>query len=1317
MPRISPMTYIKESFQSGSGSSGSSSKPPTRTIEINATKKIICNLKPVFDNLQCSAYLQANPTPPAVATPPAVPQPAVTIKGSINNLSNVASTTGDLTASVRPNDMIYFGYLLDVQGPFVVTAVTPTSIRFSTKYLGPNLTDSIMSVISTSTTATTTTLVEVSENDAPKNEVYIFRPDGPSVNRTLAQAQQECAKFGGTVPTLEQMKEAYNGGANWCLSSLVTKNGVPINAKPIQTVQATGICANSIAGVTEDPTPTSIGKYVSCYGVKPPAGLYILFAFSGPYDTQGSEVPLLQNDPKHIIGSVKAGTSYITTRNTSLPDNIKIGDVIEIKGKCNQYDTDNGADCTAYDCKLGEKDLLRGNLCQRYKCRDLSGNQAAHINNGDGTCTAPPTYNNCMRGFITSGTVTSTQGATCTSGPNTYRQTVSIPAFNYDIVKAGVADTTYTKTSANRSYRYPKSLGPYYVAANPAINKILIRSKTAGDLDANGMFAGTSSNGWALITTNANSISHGNGQIYCIVNNKNVMYFSNLNEPKALDITGNIVGLSNSYRYNVKCVFASPGIESSGRKCAHTPAESRCKPPAAPGAVPRCTNKDPGDVLLNSISVDTLNPISKYMIVLNSFNTANSRDPLNTLYEVTPNNNFPQEIVPFYGWQTGGQAVSWSTTGVPNIAQIISNGKTFGWTPSTIYYNSGSSNPTNSAWTANTPPYNTETYYTGGSFSSTSWASFTIPNPSFYNLKQLSFDGYNMTLMAIDIINNVWFANANITTAPNWANYPTLLGLSQAYGGMMNPGTQAQRDAVNAAKLQYISHSNGKWVGIGTDNKIYYSNNYTDPATRIDITDGITNPVQVSFDGNNNTVAVLTSAGNVYYKSLSAILNPSIANRVSKSFGLQHVTLSRIAYDTTSGSGSRISLNKKILGCPAGTAGAYCEPCPAGQSSSPAAASCTPCPAGQTSVSGGQCTLCAGGTVGADGSCSIMGYITSNASVSTNITTSIVELSGGPSNTTWLSALTVRLPTGLTAGVYASNGSTITINTGWVAYGYINENPTSRMRLDTVPYSGVAVPIRINTYFFILVKEANLTYTAAGNPVMSGTALPLKICPTGYCCDAGYYSNQYSDICNQCVANTYSAAGASSCSICLNNQTSIPGSSSCSNCPNNTSSIGGQPCTNCPNNMTSIGGQGCAACPQYTASIGGQACIDACPPGSTNQICLGKTYTTTSNGFVLTVPVLIRSGQNINATIQFQENWYNSVYKGFLGNYYWALNNNTFRGAFVACQSWAGINNSNRTDNCSIITPSTIGTQTVKFMYTDAALNQNIISAVVSVIP
>jgi hypothetical protein len=36
VPRISPMTYIKESFQSGSGSNGSSGLP-TRTVEINAT--------------------------------------------------------------------------------------------------------------------------------------------------------------------------------------------------------------------------------------------------------------------------------------------------------------------------------------------------------------------------------------------------------------------------------------------------------------------------------------------------------------------------------------------------------------------------------------------------------------------------------------------------------------------------------------------------------------------------------------------------------------------------------------------------------------------------------------------------------------------------------------------------------------------------------------------------------------------------------------------------------------------------------------------------------------------------------------------------------------------------------------------------------------------------------------------------------------------------------------------------------------------------------------------------------------------------------
>jgi len=1212
VPRISPMTYMREPFQSGSGSNGSSG-PPTRTVELNAVKQAICNLQAVFNSLQCPA----NPTPPVVVTPPTITQPAVTIKGSINNLSNTATTSGDLTAFVRPNDMIYFGYLLDVQGPFVVSAVTPTSLTFTTKYLGPNLTDSIMSVVSSGPTPSpTTTLVEVKDSDLPKSEVYVFSPFPSIANRTLAQAQEQCAKYGATVPTLEQMKEAYNGGANWCLSSLVTKNGLPINAKPIQTVQATGICANSVAGVTEDPTPTSLSNFVSCYGVKkPPADGTYLYPFSMPYSGQGTAVATMASDPKLILGSVQAGTSYITTINTSLPDNIKVGDVIEIKGKCNQYDTDNGDTCTAYDCKIGETDWLQGNQCQTYKCLTQTGNQAPHINNGDGTCTVPGEYITCpdrvkMLGkapnLAQNGTVVNQQNiddytlcsyngemersptyhmvgiegwggayvkneavynpsggvdpalaawineagapqapqptvtwmgqtfsaVSTTNKTFTYRFPLKTKAYTYDIIKAGAKDTNYTKTSANPSYTYPKSLGPYYVAANPAINKILIRSKVAGDLDANGRFMPASSNKWTVIATNASSISYANEALYYIDSSKKkILYLSKITNNQApVDITGagvtTLIG-NNNYLFNI-------------------------------------------NVNINTNSL-TVIPSTDFTTLTNISYT---HRPLTAVY--FPYYGFPSTSsanAPF-NWQLGYGIDS-------GLIQITtSNNMTFAISPTTIYYN----NDTNNRLTVGVYLTSDQPYF--------HWSDFAVPNPSFGGFKQISFDGYNMTLMAIDPLNNVWFANANITTAPNWANYPTLLGVALQYNGLTH-GTAAQNATLNGAKLQYVSHSNGKWVGIGTDNKIYYSSNYADPAARIDITGEIRDPVQVSFDATTMTVIILTSLGNVFYTTLSGFV---IKNTVSKISGLPNVTISRIAYETTAGSGSRISLNKKILGCPAGTAGPSCSPCPAGQSSSSGATTCTPCPAGQTSISGGQCTLCAGGTVGTDGSCSVMGYITSSTSVSTNITATIVELSAGASNATWVSALTVRIPGTPTISLYSSSASVITINTGWIAYGYINENPTSRMRLDTVAYSGVATPIRPNTYFFVVFKQANLTYTAAGNPVMSGAPLPLKICPTGYCCDAGSYSIKYSDICNQCPANAYSAAGAGSCSTCGNNTTSTPGSSSCSNCPNNTSSIGGQSCTSCPTGTTSVGGQACVSCgPNTFVPASGGCSIQTCP--------------------------------------------------------------------------------------------------------------------------
>jgi hypothetical protein len=492
--------------------------------------------------------------------------------------------------------MIYFGYLLDVQGPFVVQSITSSTITFTKKYIGPNLVNSIMSVVSsipfTSNPASSTTPV-TGPLEPNQKEVYVF---GVSTSFTLATAQAACASFGGTVATYSQMVDAYSLGAHWCWYTLVQDDSTG-NPRVVLPIQTSGTCASAAKGLSETTGATS---GLACYGIKPPLDIYTFAGPSGgllrvpilpfaspfhPTETPNdSSIEILYNAPKSLIsGSVYAGTSYITTTNAVLPDNLNIGDLIYIEGACNKYDTDLGdGTCRAYDCNPGEVDTLQNNQCRTYKCRNPIDNQKTHTKNADGTCTVPVEYTPCPKTISSSkntGTLvdlsrdfnaalgdTETSDATgniCTytvgidttktqlltglenspvsswndvqppwsyfGHPNgtegrgnlsrsflsafgipdgqdtmTYsvKQGIKNAAFNYDVIAAGVPDTMVTKTASNPSYIYPKTIGPYIVAAQPSINNILVRTYRAGDLDSNGKFLPISSVNSAATITN-----------------------------------------------------------------------------------------------------------------------------------------------------------------------------------------------------------------------------------------------------------------------------------------------------------------------------------------------------------------------------------------------------------------------------------------------------------------------------------------------------------------------------------------------------------------------------------------------------------------------------------------------------------------------------------------------------------------------------------------------------------------------------------------------------------------------------------------------
>jgi hypothetical protein len=1259
---------IKEKFQSGGSGSGGNSL--IRTTEMAAANATICNLQPLYDSLQCAVYIARNgPTPPVLdASVPSLTGrrpttnyltnaeggsgltlPSVAITGSITNLGTIVSITGgDPTPFVKPNDMIYLGYMIDVQGPYVVASVAANAITLSKKYVGPNLTNTILSVIPTAMSGsagqTTPVLEDVSNpsDSGGQPEVYSI---GRQEFAQQTQAQAACVALGGTLATTAQLRTALNNGANWDELGWISDDGnnkYSPRQTPVPTLYVT--TAGSGAAI--------------CYGVKPSAQTaYTGYTNSGNpvYPTPFSSTSYYDPQRYSIVGTVLPGTSYINTKNTKLPYALGIGDLVYLNGSCNvytgnRYDTDNGdGTCTAYDCNLGEVDLLDG-TCQRYSCK------TGDTTNGDGTCTTPVIYYPCMASYTSSYV---SDGRLYCSRSNSvftaaYYSPIKIQPYVYDMIKNGTKLTTYVKTSNNPTYKYSKSLGPYYIAANPAIGKIMIRSKSPGDLDANGNFTGITSYRWTHIAGSISSICYANNQLYFIdASKKKVFYMRDVRNPlQVTEITGDSSTYIYRYRYltfcrnttvcsvggagelplNVWNYINATGLEINGRMRSYIKETSynRCRTtkystdlsytPGAETDFNHCINSDPGDILFNTINVDIKNSNTyKIISVVPQFDATTSSDPAGYAID---NPSIPIKIYPFFSNQDTTRAINWSTGGPPNaIGQITSNGKTLIWSTTQILYNPGMAN---------------------------GLASVYSDNPGF---KLLTLDGFNGTIMALKNDNTVWYLNTpGAGAARIWPQQWTQL---------------------TADTYIYISHSNGKWVGITTNGIIYYLSSYLDYTRKMDITQGLLNAVQVSFDANAMSVAVLTTSSNVFYRyignSPSGSYNTeSVINKIPLT-GLSNVSINKALY-STGGSGSKVSLNKSVVGCSIGTYGpsctacadgtssttvgalscrscaanqysvggmpctncpenyvsdpssAYCSPCEANMQSI-SGQNCTPCPAGQTSVAGQSCSQCVDGTIGSDGACSIMGYLLTGTT-KINITTNIVELSP-TSNAQWLSLLKARIPTSLTNGTYTSTATTITINSGWAAYGYINENPISRMRLDTTPYSGSQSPIRANTYFVLVVKTANLTYSASRYPLISGTALPLKICPSGYCCDAGSYSVQYSDVCQSCNAGQYSSAGASQCQNCAAGQYSSAGAAQCQNCAagkyssagaaqcqncaaGQYSSAGAAQCQNCPAGQYSSAGGSCLPCAKLTYSVAGSASCSPCTIINTVSLVAGQ---------------------------------------------------------------------------------------------------------------
>jgi hypothetical protein len=90
-------------------------------------------------------------------------------------------------------------------------------------------------------------------------------------------------------------------------------------------------------------------------------------------------------------------------------------------------------------------------------------------------------------------------------------------------------------------------------------------------------------------------------------------------------------------------------------------------------------------------------------------------------------------------------------------------------------------------------------------------------------------------------------------------------------------------------------------------------------------------------------------------------------------------------------------------------------------------------------------------------------------------------------NTTWAGWFANNLPSGLAPNTLMSvgqfNNCTLHLFPGWVAFGYLNRNPETRMDLDAVAYTGSSA-IRALTYLIVIVNQSEVSYNSVNTPAL-----------------------------------------------------------------------------------------------------------------------------------------------------------------------------------------------------------------------------------------
>jgi len=452
-----------------------------RIESLLAAKQMLCAIQPYYDSLNCSSYV----VPP---TPPPPPPPSSSIAtGTFNSGANTITTSTNMTAYINKNDSVYLGSGADVQGPYSVKSVSPTTI---TTYI-TNSYNTITNAPIQWYTFTGVSITPITQMNPDKTPIIGKINPGSTYlitdNSTFLPANLSIGDL-LYVRTTTCMPNDIDNGDGTCTF---------LECNAYETDDGNGSCVVQGCGYTTIPP----GMF-DTNGNMSMFSMNIILSYEWSYEIRPSGLPnqnnLIYIGPYAYSYKTGGGWGWWQTETTRAPPGTQLwftpSIIVRDKdnndgtcsthvvyGSCNGLDGKDIASAAAGAMRIGIPGMTLGQIYANYPGSTERSiiPISSDTDTGNNKCSTPLYVESS--GIFNIGT----------------QLHYNKPIITHSVIyKKNIRDnrTTYIKsTTKNRAKIYSKDTGPFMVTMSPSTNTIQIESTAANDLLSTGTFSGPTS--------------------------------------------------------------------------------------------------------------------------------------------------------------------------------------------------------------------------------------------------------------------------------------------------------------------------------------------------------------------------------------------------------------------------------------------------------------------------------------------------------------------------------------------------------------------------------------------------------------------------------------------------------------------------------------------------------------------------------------------------------------------------------------------------------------------------------------------------------